>query len=217
MSRPQTQIKICGIQCPRIASEASMLGANYIGLIFHKQSKRYIDLKRAKQISTAVNEAGAKPVAVFVNQSANEMMSICEHLNINTVQLHGNMARQQLALLPDHIVKIYVLHIGNEGQLLTHIDPSFNQLNPKKDFLLFDGPIGGSGNTINTKHLHKYAGQFDFFIAGGLSETNIASTVSACNPYAVDISSGVEDISGKKDISLIQSFIKRVNGGELIP
>ena len=210
MSPLQTKIKICGIKCPDVANESVKWGADYIGLVFHKDSKRNIDLNMAKAVSAAVICAGAMPVAVFVNQSADEMMKICNDLNINIVQLHGSTARDNHTELPDNIIRIYVLNIGDDGQLIKQVDSSFEHLKPERDFLLFDGPCGGSGEKIITNRLNEIAGEFDFFIAGGLSEINVEKVISNCQPFAVDVSSGVENASGNKDVCMVKKFISRI-------
>lgn len=216
MTQLQTQIKICGIKCPDIAYESVKLGADYIGLIFHKDSKRNIEFNIAKEVATTVKNAGATPVAVLVNQSADEMMKICRDFNINIVQLHGSMVREQHTQLPDDIVRIYVLNIGREGELIKQIGPSFEDLRPERDFLLFDGPCGGSGEKIMTNRLNEISGEFNFFIAGGLNETNVEEVISNCNPFAVDVSSGVENIEGNKDVRMVKKFISRVRRRSLI-
>src|SRR5436190_13830560 len=94
-------IKICGIRDPETAQKTAQAGANFIGLVFHPPSPRHVNVEQAVAISSAVKNAGASPVAVFVNQTDIDMRAICEAADIQIVQLHGTSARAHHHLLPD--------------------------------------------------------------------------------------------------------------------
>jgi phosphoribosylanthranilate isomerase len=209
----KTAIKICGIKDPNMAEYSTKAGADYIGLIFHPKSPRYInDLDTAKSISHAAKEAGSIPVAVFVNQDATQMQEICEHTGIDTVQLHGENSRKNQHLLPSHYHRIYVVPVDLSGhyELSSDIEKS---LDIDRDFLLFDYKTPGSGQCFNHQEFN-YKGKFKFFIAGGLSEDNVAECISIIKPYALDVSSKVESERGKKDKNLINQFIARVKNAQ---
>jgi phosphoribosylanthranilate isomerase len=201
--------KICGVQCPALAEKAAKLGADYIGMVFHAPSRRHIDLNTAKLITEATKQAGATPVAVCVTQTAEEIIQLTRDLNITTVQLHGDLPRAQHQQLPAHLTKIYVLHVDASGLVLNH--DLIKTLDSKRDYLLFDGPIGGSGQRINTKNIQEAAKAFRYFVAGGLHHHNINHVINHCYPNAVDVSSGIENTDGKKDIALIKDFILQAN------
>ena len=80
------------------------------------------------------------------------------------------------------------------------------------DYLLFDAPVAGSGETFNWQKLESQNVTKPFFIAGGLTEDNVADAICFFHPYAVDVSSGVET-NGKKDQEKIKRFIERVKHG----
>lgn len=215
MNLSQTKIKICGIQCPETAFGAVKLGVNYIGLVFHPQSKRYVNIRAAKNIVKTTKNAGATAVAVFVDHDLKDMEKICHELDVDTVQLHGEISKKQHIKLPKNIKKIYVLNIDNKGELIKALDESFESLCPERDLLLFDGPCGGSGKLIITAKLNDIAGDFKFMVAGGLNQHNIQQTILDCKPFAVDVSSGVESAQGNKDLLMIDRFVKRVKQGAL--
>ena len=47
-------------------------------------------------------------------------------------------------------------------------------------------------------------------LAGGLDPDNVAEAIETARPYAVDVSSGVEVVPGKKDIDKLEELVARV-------
>ncbi len=202
-------IKICGIRDPDMAEQAAMAGANFIGLVFHSASPRCVNLAEASAISHATKKSGAKPVAVFVNHTAAEMLRICESADIQIVQLHGAIARAHHHLLPDQYQRIYVQTVSDKGLLAT--DEGLRYLDSERDFVLIDHIDSGQGKKVNWQTF-RYQLRFPWMLAGGLTPTNVFNAISLLQPNGVDVSSGVESSKGNKDIVLIQQFIKSVRG-----
>jgi len=84
--------------------------------------------------------------------------------------------------------------------------------NSQADYLLFDAPVAGSGQTFDWGKLDTTGIAQSFFIAGGLNEDNVVQAIQHFTPYAVDVSSGVET-DGQKDHEKIKRFIERVKNG----
>ena len=105
----QKIIKICGITTPAHALEAAFAGADWIGLVFHPGSPRFVSLTQAREITEALSHTTARPVAIFTEQSSLEMKNICEECTIEIVQLHGARARAEHSFLPTPIQRIYAL------------------------------------------------------------------------------------------------------------
>ncbi len=205
----QLLIKICGISQPQIAAVAATAGANFIGIVFHPQSSRYVNIQQAIAIAKATVTAGAIPVAVFVNQNANEMHNICLQTTIHTVQLHGDLSRSQHYLLPKNYTRIYVQNLLDNGHIINNIGLQY--LDPGRDFILIDNTEAGSGNIINYQQID-YNLPFRWLIAGGLSAKNVNDVINYLQPHGVDVSSGVELSKGNKDCVLIQQFIQALRG-----
>lgn len=208
--KPRTLIKICGLTDPVLAREAITLGAHYIGLMMYKQSKRYVKPELAQTIAQEVKKQGGIPVAVFVDADANEMKTLCDYCEIDTVQLHGPRARQTHHLLPANFQRIYVMSVNPDGHPLADTDQGMIHLNPQRDKLLFDGAQGGSGTRFNLNNFN-YSGPFFYFLAGGLTPDNVSSAIAQVSPPGVDVSSGVESAPGVKSKKLIHLFIQAVN------
>ncbi len=180
-------IKICGLTDVKTAKETAIAGADYIGLLFSKVSPRQIDLTLAQEITKEARLGGAEIVAVFVDESLEEMLNIINALNLKVVQLHGDKVRNLCDKLPSYIQIIYVV----DGKEL----PSC--LNVNKDFLLYEKLI-----PIRT--------DFRYFIAGKLNLDNITQQIAEHKPHGVDVSSGVEVSLAKKNINKVVEFIKKV-------
>jgi phosphoribosylanthranilate isomerase len=206
-------IKICGIKDLKIAEFAVQQGANYIGLVFHPASKRNVTIAQAKQIADTTRNTGGTPVAVVVDQTAAEIETICQETGITVVQLHGTRAKQNEYLLPETLQRIFVCSVNNDGTIKDSESKGIENLNSSRDFLLFDGLQAGSGQPFNWENFtyhHQYHHKFRWFLSGGLSPDNIRQALTQLNPTGVDVSSGVEDIQGSKDIKLIKKFIENV-------
>ncbi len=202
-------IKICGIKDPTLAYDAVRIGAHYIGIMTFSKSKRYVDIDTAKKIAQATQQAGGIPVAVFVNADAHEMQSFCQATEIDTVQLHGNLSRSSHHLLPDTIKRIYAIAVDSDGKIQRDTDGGQSKLKKDRDQLLFDHIHPGSGIPFQITHFQANT-DFSYFLAGGLTPDNVTTAIQLTSPNAVDVSSGVEKISGIKDRCLIESFIQAV-------
>lgn len=209
-----TKIKICGVRDPETALFAAKSGANFIGIIFHPASVRNVDILQAEKIAAAAKQNGAIPVAVFVNTNADQILKICQIARINTVQLHGNISRQQHHLLPPDFSRIYVQTVNEQGDIQDDVDIGLKYLNAKRDYLLFDNIQAGSGTTFNWTNF-SYQGTMPWFFSGGLTVDNVNDAIQRFHPTVVDVSSGVEKTPGEKDHQLICQFIDKVKTGNL--
>lgn len=203
----QLLIKVCGITDPTTATAAATAGADYIGMVFDKNSVRFLPEVEAHAIVQATIAAGAIPVAVFVEQNAETITQICKLLSINTVQLHGNIARSALAFLPEYLHCFYAVPIDEmTGKALCAIP--FHTLRRNRDFLLLDNSQAGSGKRINSSQIDSISNGYPYFLAGGLTAKNVKNAIFSSHAIGVDVSSGVEQERGLKDINLIRAFIK---------
>lgn len=204
-----TLIKICGIRDPSMATFAAQAGADFIGIVFHPTSKRFVEIEQATEIAAAAKQAGAQPVGVFVDTNAEMILKICQIARINTVQLHGDIARQQHHLLPPSFKRIYARTVDQNGQIENDKDGGLNYLDEDRDYLLFDNIQAGSGKTFDWSKFN-YIGNFPWFFSGGLTIDNVGNAIQQFQPTAIDVSSGVEKSPGEKDKDLILKFINAV-------
>lgn len=201
------KIKICGIRDTQMAQAACEAGADYIGLVFHEASSRYVDMDTAQKIAEICHQHQVTPVAVFVEQSAQEMQNICEKAHIFTLQLHGKKSKQQHHYLSEKFTRFYALSINAQGNLIPDSEGGLLHCQPERDYILLDNEIPGSGHTFALKQLSLPQG-FKIILAGGLNAHNVAPRIQQIHPAIVDVSSGVEIQAGQKSPALIQSFIQ---------
>ena len=193
-----TKVKICGLSTKEAVETAVSAGADYIGFVF-APSKRQVTLDQAAELATLI-PADVKKVGVFVSPSRAELLEAIEKVGLDLVQVHGQVEDDLFEDLP--CASIQAVQVNGEG----HVP------NSQADYLLFDAPIAGSGQTFDWGRLDTTELAQPFFIAGGLNEDNVARAIQHFSPFAVDVSSGVET-DGQKDHEKIRRFIERVKHG----
>ena len=143
---------------------------------------------------------GVQKVGVFVSPQREEVEQACQVVGLDLIQVHGPIDDTILQDLPQQTIR--AVQVGKDATLP---ETSAN-------YLLFDAPVAGSGQTFDWQELESQNFTKPFFIAGGLTEDNVADAIRFFHPYAVDVSSGVET-NGKKDQEKIKRFIERVKYG----
>ena len=193
-----TKVKICGLSTKEAVETAVSAGADYIGFVF-APSKRQVTLDQAAELAEII-PADVKKVGVFVSPSREELLEAIEKVGLDLVQIHGQVADDLFVDLP--CASIQAVQVDGDG----HVP------NSQADYLLFDAPVAGSGQTFDWEQLDTTELAQPFFIAGGLNEDNVEESIQHFSPFAVDVSSGVET-DGQKDHEKIRRFIERVKNG----
>lgn len=201
-----TKVKICGIKTLSDAKFAVDYGADAIGFVF-AESIRNISKEKARAIVRKLPPF-VTTVGLFVNDTAENIEAICRFCGLDTIQLHGN---EQPSLLNKLKVfkTIKAFRIQNEKDIIP-----IRKYKP--DAILLDGysenKMGGTGTSFDWKIVKKLKTSIPVIVAGGLTHLNVSQAIRIVNPYAVDVSSGVESGPGKKDRKLIKKFIDAVKG-----
>lgn len=198
-------IKICGICDEITAKHAIHCGADWIGFVFHPASKRNIDITVAAKISQTVHALGAKTVGVFVDQTVDEIITTVKRCNLDFAQLHGDIARNAYANLPDNIARIYAVQVEKNNYNPLPI------LNSHRDYLLFDALNPGAGEVFDW-NTTKIDSTVPWILAGGLNTANISNAMCIYQPQGFDVSSGVEVSPGVKNNALMSQFIRLIRG-----
>lgn len=191
-----TKVKICGLSTAEAVTTAVQAGADYIGFVF-APSKRQVSLAQAQELAKSVS-GKTKIVGVFVSPSLEELKEAIETVPLDLVQIHGAFDEDLIADIPVPLIR--ALQITSDQTIVE----------TAADYLLFDAPVAGSGQTFDWQLLADKQLTKPSFIAGGLTVDNVAQAIALFTPYAVDVSSGVET-DGHKDIDKIKAFIERVN------
>ena len=193
-----TKVKICGLSTKEAVKTAVSAGADYIGFVF-APSKRQVTLEQAAELAKII-PTNVNKVGVFVSPSREDLLEAIEKVGLDLVQVHGQVVDKLFENLP--CGSIQAVQVDERG----HVP------NSQADYLLFDAPVAGSGQTFDWGRLDTTELAQPFFIAGGLNEDNVARAIQHFSPFAVDVSSGVET-NGQKDHEKIRRFIERVKNG----
>ena len=195
-----TRVKICGITDSADARAAVAAGADALGFVF-APSPRRITASRARRIARELPPEVWK-VGVFVDAAAGEVDAVAHEVDLDAVQLHGDESPGVCAAVSRPVWK----------RLAVHDDDSVESLRARLlgyavSAILLD-PGAGSGRTFPWKLAAPLHGLV--IVAGGLTAKNVASAIRAAKPYAVDVSSGVEDAPGNKSAAMMRAFVDQV-------
>ena len=201
----KTQVKICGITSVADAVAAAEAGADMIGLMFYEGSPRHITLAQAVEISRALSPFVLR-VGVFVNPPEAQVTRAIAACGLSLLQFHGDESSDfctQFGMMSLKAVRV------RDAESLKALQ------NYQTDAFLLDAHslsgLGGTGEKFNWE-LAVEAKKFGkpIFLAGGLTPENVADAVRQVQPFAVDVSSGVESAPGKKDAAKVRAFIEAV-------
>ncbi len=210
----KTKIKVCGITNLEDARFASGLFVDYLGFIFYEKSPRFIDPAKAGAIINWLE--GPEKVGVFVNQPLDEVNATARQTGLDFVQLHGTESPEYCELIEKRVIKaIHVSENSDSDQLKSEIE----KYDETVEFFLFDtkkeGKWGGTGETFDWNLLKDLTDK-PFFLSGGLNSENVSDAIDQTQPFAVDVSSGIEEEPGLKDLQKMEEFVREVRPLELI-
>ena len=199
------KIKICGITNIQDALFAHSLGVDMLGFVFAK-SKRKLTPEAASKIIAEIPHS-TLTVGVFVNEEEERVRETLEICGLDLLQFHGDEPPSYILKFREKTIKSFRIKDKNSLEDI----PKY-----KADIFLLDAyspkEFGGTGKVLNWD-LAVEAKKFGpVILAGGLNPDNVEEAVKKVQPFAVDVSSGVESRPGKKDRGKLEEFVKRVRG-----
>ena len=207
------KIKICGIKEKSTIECCNNLSVNFFGLIFYKNSPRNIKIKEAINLINYQKMKKTLPVGVFVNYDIFELLELIKITELKYIQLHGNEDDEYISKLKIYKDLKIIKAIGVESENDIIKAKNYNLV----DFFLFDYKSkknelpGGNARSFNWSLLKGANIGKPWFISGGINKKNINDLLENLNPYGIDISSGVEDLPGIKNINKIKEIVKLIN------
>jgi phosphoribosylanthranilate isomerase len=199
------KVKICGITNLEDALVCEKLGADALGFIFYDKSKRHIKPNSAADIIKFLSPFTLK-VGVFVNETPENINVISKLTGLNLVQLHGDETPKQMAEINLPIIKAFRVSDDFDFNILTDYENCY---------FLFDNysisEYGGTGNIFNWKNIPENL-KCKIILSGGISSSHIQRIINEVNPYAVDVSSSVEESPGKKSEIKLKEFFNILKG-----
>ena len=198
-----TELKICGLKRLEDIIAVNRHGADYAGFVFFEKSKRYVDPYKANELISLLR-ADIKPVGVFMDEPLDNVVRIARITGVEMVQLHGHESEEYVEYakrtLDRPVIKAY--KASEEGALEKAAVSA-------ADYVMIDSGAG-SGKKFDWSILKDF--KRDYFLAGGLDPESVGEAIRMLEPFAVDVSSGVET-DGIKDEKKIAEFIKAVRYG----
>lgn len=203
------KVKICGITRLEDARYSAGAGADYLGFIQYPDSPRYVPPDTAKEIISWVH--GPAPVGVFVDTDPDDVNRVADRAGFALVQLHGNETPADCEAVDVPVIKaIKVGSAATTDQLRRRMDAYRDVVS----YFLLDtklpGMAGGTGVTFDWDVAASLSEEYPLFLAGGLSPDNVAEAIDRVQPFAVDVSSGVESAPGIKDFDRLNAFLDAV-------
>ncbi len=188
--------KICGITSYEDAMVAIDSGADALGFVFYEKSPRYLTPKQAKSIIDKLPPFVEK-VALFVNDDAPTIDSICQLCGATLAQIHFDPKQELYDELKTPHIK--VIRAKTQADIQNYQD----------EYRLVDAyceSYGGAGKRLNIEWF-KDIDCSKIILAGGLDSTNILE-LKEYGFYGLDVSSGVERSYGVKDSQKVKDFIQ---------
>jgi phosphoribosylanthranilate isomerase len=200
------RVKICGLTNLDDALAAVGAGDDALGFVLYEKSPRYLAMEKALSILEALPPF-VQTVAVTVN-ATREFTNLGWRKQLKqfgTAQLHGAETPAHCRAVGKYLPVIKALAADRAAE----ISPGDF---PVSAFLL-DTPSpshGGAGRTFDWKWALEFKKKDSrpLILSGGLTPENVAAAIEMVQPYAVDVSSGVESSPGRKDHAKIRDFIK---------
>lgn len=204
------EVKICGLTDAAAVKAVVEGGAAMCGFVFFPASPRNLTPKEAAELTKGVPE-GVIRVGLTVDADDALLAEIALVARVDMVQLHGaetpartNEVRERFGL---PVIK--VLAVQGPDDLA-----AAKAYQGVADRLMFDAKPpedasrpGGNARAFDWRVLKNKTFALPWLLAGGLTAENLAEAVKTSGAVAVDVSSGVEDAPGVKNVDKIRAFL----------
>ncbi len=211
------RVKLCGMRTLADAREAARAGADYIGFVL-AGSKREVSAALVRRIVDDLRQESAtelrqmllpQSVLVLVNRSTKDTLRLTDETGVRHVQLSGDETPTLCAELRGRGLTVWKTWRVRG----TEDDEAVGEFAGHIDGLLLDswhgGAYGGTGRSFawpDIDRLKPFAAQAPLIVAGGLSAATVGELAAQYQPFAVDVSSGIETDS-RKDPAKMRAFV----------
>jgi len=199
------KVKICGLTNVEDALAAVAAGADYLGFVLWERSPRHVTVETAREIARQLPPATMR-VGVFVDATVEQVMFPLRICDFAALQFHGQESPAYFQQFGVMTIKAFRIRDAASLSALSAYDTDAFLLDSQ-----VEGRPGGTGETFDWP-LAAQAKKFNkpIFLAGGLTPQNVGAAVRAVQPFAVDVSTGVEISPGKKDHQKMRDFVAAV-------
>jgi len=201
----RTRLKFCGMTRADDVRLAVDLGADAVGFVCWPASPRSVTVDQAARLGALV-PPGVWRIGVFVNQPADDVRRMVEAAGLDVVQLHGDEPVADWADAPHPVWKSIGVGATFDAEVIRAWPPGVLPLLDAHD----RERRGGTGQAIDLERAAAAARVRAIVLAGGLKPGTVEAAIRAVRPFAVDVSSGVEQAPGIKDAARMTAFAAAV-------
>lgn len=212
----RTRVKMCGFTREQDVQMAVSVGADALGFVFYPKSKRYLSIAAAAQLRAKV-PAFVQTVALFVNASPDFVHQVIKQVQPDLLQFHG----EESVAFCDSFAHPYIRAFRVGAPDLTTADQLLARCRryPNAKAWLFDSyspAYGGSGlgfdgQLLEAIHAQRESTEPPVILAGGINANNVEHQIARHTPFAIDISSAIEDSPGIKNKTKMFDFMRLMN------
>ena len=203
--------KICGLKEINIIDCCEKKNVDFFGMIFYDKSPRYITLKQAQELVNFSKNKNIKPVGVFVNENLEIVKSFIKNLDLKIVQLHGKENDEYIKEIKHNSDLKVIKSIPIKDK------KDFRKINnyQSNDYFLLDYKSekddlpGGNAKQFDWSLLSDININKPWFLSGGINKSNINKIKNYVNPNGIDLSSGVEEVPGIKNVKMINNLFEK--------
>jgi phosphoribosylanthranilate isomerase len=202
-------VKMCGFTRRDDAVAAAELGADALGFVLARTSRKYADPGEVSKWISRIK--GVEKVGVFYDEPAAEMMVVAVKLGLDTIQIHGSITEEHVPLLEkfriiaavrDADSLVYENKKDETGEVLMDLFGNTRGVKRNIPVRILIDPSMGWGVKADWKPY-----PFPFMLAGGLTPENVREAILKARPSGVDVSSGIEISPGIKDMNKMREFM----------
>ncbi len=204
------EVKICGLNTPAALDAAVAAGARLVGFVFFPPSPRVLSPAAAAALARRV-PPGVLRVGLVVDADDATLDAILAAVPLDLLQLHGQESPERVAAVRARFGLPVIKAIAVEQAADLAAAERYAGI---ADRLLFDarppkGALlpGGNARSFDWRLLAGRSWPRPWLLAGGLHAGNLAEAVRLSGAAAVDVSSGVEEAPGRKNVGLIRAFL----------
>ena len=200
------KLKICGLTCEEDIAAVNEVKPDFAGFVIEVPGrKRSLTTEKVKVLIKGLDK-NILPVGVFVNATPELPISLLRDGTLWAAQLHGDEDEEYIEKIQNMtgkpVIKAFSIKTPEDVQ---------RALRSPADYILLDQGAGGTGEPFDWTLVPPV--RRPFFLAGGIGPENIRRAIGTLHPWAVDMSSSLEN-EGRKDpakLRQITGMLKQIN------
>ena len=210
-----TRIKFCGFTRKEDVISALQLNVHALGFVFYPLSPRFVSADQVRELMTVVPPF-VTTVGLFVNATIEQVVNIVMKAPVNLLQFHGDETPEECHHIAETVQRPFIRAIRVKPDMravdLLKCETEYRRSSPWFHALLLDtfvDTFGGSGKAFDWSIIPKELAP-RVVLSGGLTAHNIGGAIDKLRPWAVDVSSGIEQTKGIKDTVKMHAFAHAV-------